>query len=405
MSGAARRPLPPPALVLAIVGLLGAALWVRWQGWGFISRDMAHFLYFWVDELRQLGFPGLATTSANYNPPYLYLLLAGLQLDPAATAAQITKAISTLFDIGLAGTVAWSVPREPADSTRPAWLRPALAFVATLLLPTVWMNSAVWGQCDAIYSFWLLLGFLLAERRQDAASALTLVSALAFKLQAAFLGPVVLAVAWCARQRWQFAVLLVAGYVAWLWPSVIAGRPWGEALTVYLHQATSEMDLSLGAPNLWTPAKYVFTSDAAQKAALFTGLAVTVIAMLAAIPFCIRMVQRSREHLLPLACTVAFMVPFMLPKMHERYFYPADVFSLALAFRDRRWLLITALIQLGSATAYLGYLSELPGPVVRLPGILANCVVAVLLVRHWWRAWHAPVGTGPSTPTSMSHAH
>jgi Gpi18-like mannosyltransferase len=379
----ARLAPPGAALVAGLVLLLIAAVWVRAAGWPDVSRDMAHFLFEWVDDLRRMGIPGLAQTNANYNPPYLYLLLGGLAVAPGAGAADLTKSISTIFDVALGAAVAWSLwPRDGAPGTS-RWQRPAAGFALTLILPTVWMNSAVWGQCDAIYTFWLVLGFTFAQRRQDIPAALCLVSALAFKLQAAFLGPVVLALIWCTTGRLKFVAVLAIGYLIWLWPSVLAGRTWGDALTVYLRQATTEMDLSLGAPNLWTIANRLITSDDSRRLAVLAGLAATTVLALAAIPFCVRLLRQSRQHLLPLACTAAFLVPFLLPKMHERYFFPSDVLAVALALRDRRWVPIAVLIQVGSATACMAYLTDLPGNWLRPPGILADCVVAVLLLRYW----------------------
>ena len=49
------------------------------------------------------------------------------------------------------------------------------------------------------------------------------------------------------------------------------------------------------------------------------------------------------------------LMPYLLPKMHNRYFFPADIFSFALlAFNYRLWS-ITAAFQLGSLFAYIPY--------------------------------------------------
>jgi Gpi18-like mannosyltransferase len=51
-------------------------------------------------------------------------------------------------------------------------------------------------------------------------------------------------------------------------------------------------------------------------------------------------------------------VPFFLPRMHERYFYLADVISLLYAFYNpRRWYL-PVLIILASTLSYMPYLSS-----------------------------------------------
>jgi hypothetical protein len=62
------------------------------------------------------------------------------------------------------------------------------------------------------------------------------------------------------------------------------------------------------------------------------------------------------------ACTLWLAVePFILPKMHERYFFPADVFSFVLAvWRPGRWW-VAALFQAGSAMAYATVLTMSAG--------------------------------------------
>lgn len=367
-----RRPLLLAAcLALAAVALLG-----RWWQWDYVSRDVAHFLYPWITYLGQHGFAGLATVEANYNPPYLYLLLIGKSLAPQASPEVITKVISTLFDVALAAAV---VVAAGMGRGLARWL----LFAAVLALPTVWTNSGMWGQCDAIYTFWMLVGILLVERQRTVGAGVAFSTALAFKLQPVFAGPALVAALWVGRQRVLAVVAVVATYLAWMWPSVMAGRSWSGALSVYFQQATSESDLSYGAPNLWTLAKYAFTQPQAQRIALLVGMALAVAFSLFWIAFSIRRLRHSPQHMMALACTSALVLPFLLPKMHDRYFFPADILAVVMATRDRRWLHMAWLVQLGSLTAYLGYLTDLPGPLIRPAGILANCVAVALVARYW----------------------
>lgn len=359
------------SVLLAAIAVLG-----RWWQWDFVSRDIAHFLNPWTNYLGRHGFPGLATVEANYNPPYLYLLLIGKTLAPGASAITITKVISTLFDVALAAAAVAAVARGKGPER---WL----VFLGLLALPTVWINSAFWGQCDAIYTFWILVGILLLERQRTLAASIAFTTALAFKLQLVFAGPALLAALWVGRHRLAAVAVAVLTYLAWMWPSVIAGRSWSGALSIYLQQATSESDLSFGAPNLWTLVKYVLPQPQLQRIALAAGMAVAVAFALFWVAFSIRRLRQSPQHLMALACTSAFVVPFLLPKMHDRYFFVADILALVLAMRDRRWLHIAWLVQIGSLTAYLCYLTDLPGPLVRPFGIVANCVALVLVARYW----------------------
>ena len=42
-----------------------------------------------------------------------------------------------------------------------------LIFAAILLLPTVVLNSAFWGQCDAIYTFFIIVTLVCLYKRKE----------------------------------------------------------------------------------------------------------------------------------------------------------------------------------------------------------------------------------------------
>ena len=76
-------------------------------------------------------------------------------------------------------------------------------------------------------------------------------------------------------------------------------------------------------------------------------------------------------------------MPFVTPKMHERYFYPADVITILYAFYFPRFFYVPLLTIGASLFAYLPFLygkSLLPGE------ILPVFVLAALIVvgRHFY---------------------
>ena len=58
----------------------------------------------------------------------------------------------------------------------------------------------------------------------------------------------------------------------------------------------------------------------------------------------------------------ALVIPFLLPKMHERFFFLADVLAFVLAWssRDVRSLLVVLLVEGGSIAALAGLLLRQP---------------------------------------------
>ena len=132
---------------LSLLALVVVALVVRWQFVDFRSGDYRAFLDRWYAYLAENG--GLTALKdgsfSNYNTPYL-ALLALITYLPVRQIVAI-KAISAIFDVALAG-FAYKIIAALRPAAR--WL-PTLAFGTVIMLPTVVMNSSIWGQCDAIY--------------------------------------------------------------------------------------------------------------------------------------------------------------------------------------------------------------------------------------------------------------
>ena len=154
------------------------------------TYDYRHSVSGWYAFIVENGyFAALQYDFSNYNVPYLYLLAAMAALLPGLHSLVAVKAISMLFDLALAYFVYKCVEHKHHDSKS---LIPILAGLATLLAPTVVLNSSAWGQTEAIYTTFLVacLYFLLASRQAMALVAFGL--AVSFKLQAVFLAPLLL---------------------------------------------------------------------------------------------------------------------------------------------------------------------------------------------------------------------
>ena len=101
------------------------------------------------------------------------------------------------------------------------------------MLPTVIMNSSVWAQCDAIYvTFCVGSVYFLIKRRPWLAAAF-FGFAFAFKLQAIFFLPVLVAVLVINRQRLRSLLAAPVAFLACLTPALIAGRRLLSQLPVY----------------------------------------------------------------------------------------------------------------------------------------------------------------------------
>ncbi|MBQ7896751.1 MAG: hypothetical protein IJ364_09400, partial [Oscillospiraceae bacterium] len=142
-------------LVLAGATVLAAA--IRISLFPMLSLDMTVSLIPWYEEI---AVNGLYQQVGNYNLVYQLLIWAMTLLPIPAPWSY--KILSCVFDYLLAFSCALLV-NELDKNNRPwggIW-----TYTAVLICPVVFLNSAAWGQCDAIFSSFAILGlyFLLKE--------------------------------------------------------------------------------------------------------------------------------------------------------------------------------------------------------------------------------------------------
>ncbi len=76
-------------------------------------------------------------------------------------------------------------------------------------------------------------------------------------------------------------------------------------------------------------------------------------------------------------------MPYLLPKMHDRYFYAFELASIALACPNLRYLPLAVIAQVDGLLCYLGFEYEIVMGV--LPAALCNTLLGFYLVLDLWR--------------------
>ena len=335
------------------------------------SADLVHFRT-WYRFIADNGhFAALTHEWFDYNVPYLYLLAAVGAALPSLDPTIAVKAISVAFDYALAFAVYKCVGVK--SRTR---LVPLLAALATLMAPTVLTNSSLYGQTEAIYATFLVacLYFLLAGRQAWAFVAFGL--ALAFKLQAVFLAPLFL---WLLMKRacdWRCFLLVPAVFLAALVPAWLVGRPLESLLSIYWRQAeTPTWSLSAGLPNLWA-----WVPDSLYQWWPLGVVLAACTVLLVAVAVRRSPAKMTSELLVLLATYSALVVPFVLPKMHQRYFFPAEVIGIVLAFYLPRYWFVPVIVGGASFGTYLKQLIWFEPVDLKL---LALVVLGVLAILTW----------------------
>ncbi len=321
-----------------------------------------------------MGFSAFGTNFSTYNPPYLYLLYLILRINPDLPPVIGVKIPGLISDFICAYFV-FRIVQLQYNKTVVA----SLAGIAVLLAPTMIVNSAYWGQADSIYTAALAACLYYLMKGKPTLAMLAYGISLAFKLQAIFLAPLLFVLFLKRIINWKQVFIIPAVLFLSLVPSWIAGRSLIELLNIYLFQSSQFESITMNAPSIYT-----WIPQTKQFFNLFYIPGVITGAVMAF--FLATLLYKSRAALTPRLLLewmlISMMViPFFLPKMHERYFFPADVFSIAFAFYFPQFFYVALAMNGISFLAYEPYLfnaQPIPLTVLTFGLFLLIC----LLVKH-----------------------
>lgn len=366
----------PKMGMLAFVGAFAAlAMLARVRMLDFTTADYNSFLKGWLEIFREGGFAMLAQNVGDYNLIYQYILLLITKIP--LHDLYLIKLVTVAFDYALALVMMRAAGRFGGERAK----LPVLGLM--LIYPTVLVDGACWGQCDSVYVFFIVLSLYLLATDRPMRSAAALAVAFAFKLQTIFFFPVVLLGLLHKKYRLRDALVFLAAYVVTMIPALLAGKPFMEALMVYANQSMGQyydrltygapnlymlfpmMDFSTGQPFKWM--RYIPGLDALgvnpylnpdvypdlQHAALY---ACVILVLLAVIYWLAHWREITPDMMLDFAFFCAIFLPFVMPKMHERYFFLADVLAVLYAVRHERRRYMPLLVAGASLTSYASYL-------------------------------------------------
>ena len=384
-----------------LFAVLAASLALRWSLFDFESGDYRAVLSRWYDFFVEEGaWQGLALKEprATYPPFYLYLIsLSTLLPLPKLYAIKV-------FSVAADYIAAWyiwrlarwrwmvagqipAVARHDECSQAVAPMREgathaAIAAIAIFLfLPTVVMNSAFWGQCDMMYTtgFVASLCYLVEARPVPALVAFGFSCAL--KPQAIFWCPLLAGLFISRRLPWKWLWVPVAVYAACGLPAIFAGKPVWHVIWP-LGQVDITPGLNFNVANVY---QWVGTRNSEVYWAMGVGLTLlaTELLMLQIVKGPARGISGARW-LVTLALMSVLFPPFLLPGMHDRYFFPADVLSLVYAFYVPRGWRVAVIVPLASVLAYFPFLFGMePAPLSVVAVALLGAIFLVAKELVW----------------------
>ncbi len=367
-----------PLLTISAIALFLAAIALRVISLPYGNPDTHGYLQ-WYDQIAKNGFAALSGGFSVYTPPYLYLLWLATLARKFIPPLLALKLIPSLFDL-LSAFAVYKLVRIKFPTGQMPWL----AAAGFLLLPTVLVNSSYWGQIDSLYTSFLLwcIYFIMTERPLPALVMFGISASV--KGQGIFIFPFLAVLALKKRIPWIYFLIPPIIYMISILPVVWAGRPFMDALTIYISQARTFSQIAMHAPNLYS----LVNKKSLLEPAYYGGLVAAVILIPAWIWFYARRRFALTPNLLLLTALLSVViVPFLLPKMHDRYFYPADNLSFVLMFFWPAFWYVALGYQIISGLVYFLFLHSLTvtqnRAILDAAAILNTIMVLHLVVRQY----------------------
>jgi len=333
---------------LIVLAFALLAFFAKFYFMDFESQDYTVFLTDWIRYIRSYGIDKVyGLPFSNYSPLYSYMLGLGIHFFPDANQLYVVKYLTFLWE-GFTAYWAWRITALHYKDV-PNSVMPITAAMLIFVTPSVITNGAATGQCDIMLAGFMLASLCCIVERKPTRALIFAGLALSFKPQALFLSPLLLVLIMRGDMPWKRIWMIPAVYSLLCIPAWLEGRPLINLLKVYWIQIRGHrLSYNAGNPYLYVNNHKYTLADTAPIVQLGCCFA-----FLVACYFVWKMYRRWHTPLTPVNCLLAALffaglMPYILPLMHDRYFFMADIFSLVLACMRPKWFFITVLFQAAS---------------------------------------------------------
>ncbi len=331
----------------------------------------------WALRMREEGFSYTITDYVGvFFPPYQYVLyLIGKFCGPVPEL-YLVKWASALFEY----LCAYGVVKLVGLQYRRLGVRLSAAMLV-LLLPTVLMNGAYWGQYDAMYVSLMLLGLYLALTDKPWSGVALFGAAFAIKMQAVFILPILLVLFGMRKIGLRHLLAFPAAYLLMMLPAMLADKPLIDILDIYAMQIDEKKELVLSGASI-----YRILPIHRIPYRVFSNVGI-YLSMGASAFLCGALYLRAKRlttgMVLTCALVLAIAMPLLLPTMRERNFYLADMLAIVfLMYYPRKWF-IPCMVFASSSFGYLVSLMRMPWTAVPYAmAVLSFVLAAGLATMH-----------------------
>lgn len=352
-------------LIIATVGVTAVALAARYAFVLYPTNDMVGYvLNRWMVGIDEAGFADFYKVDSDYSPIYMFVI-AIFSLLPKGEAITLTesgrrfeffvnrmvyvKTFYFLFTIALAVGV-FLLVKELTGSNEKA----VVGYVAALALPTVFTNSAIWGNADVVYATFLIFAFYFAVKNSSVLCFLFFGLSFANKAQAIFILPFLIYLVFSGRLKlWAIIAAPVVFFLSSL-PAIVCGASFKEAFAFLGKQFSGQANITYGCANIWKFLE-LDRSDIFKNNAVW--LSVLAVGVILATVYLRNVDLGDKKNVFKVGFLLVMATIFFLPRLHERYFYVIDVLVVVYALIDKKKFYLVPLMQLSSGIAYFHYLT------------------------------------------------
>ena len=322
------------------------ALICRFAGFGFESGDYKGFLEPWFNTFKANRIEAIRTDVGDYTVIYKYFILifTFIPINPLYSY----KLLSITFDFLLAIYSGLFIHKITGSK-----IKALLGYAVVLFLPNFILNSSVWGQCDSIFSFFILLSCYYLYLKKERKCIIYFTIAFCFKIQAVFFLPVLIVYLMEKKLNIKSLIWFPVVYLIVILPSILCGMsPFYALFGAYLKQTTEYPSINFNAANLYM----IFSNGFLNQNINFLLIGLTL-GLCAVIAFIFTNDKDDKpQKLILLSYLFTLIVPFTLPHMHERYFYLSEVFAILFAFTFSNYYYISIITIFSSLPELIQFL-------------------------------------------------
>lgn len=337
--------------LFAAVTALGVGL--RLCGIDYLSDDYNSFLLPWWQVIEAYGADGLSMQVGNYNIPYQILIYVFTQLPLGPLYSY--KLLSIIFDVILAFAAALLVKDFCTNNVKVKCL---LAYSIVFCSIIVIFNSGFWGQCDSIYTSFVLLAIHFLRKEKNVLSFIMLGLAFAFKLQFVFILPLFLFYYVLTRKVSILHFLIVpATNIVVCLPAIIMGRSIVDTFAIYFGQMETSLWLHMNFPSIWAFVVTPFSPSGFDYLKNFSILLTFAVLLVTLVMMMYKKADiRKPENFMLTAIFTVFTCVIFLSSMHERYAYMLEILLIIYLMMNKKSLWICLACHLVTLRGYSYYL-------------------------------------------------